>query len=141
MFAMDDEKLPPPTPAIAATISSDENDTPGCSTKIAAIVGMRSSAALTTVQFRPPNLATANVYGSRMPAPTAVGSVVSRNFCDGSSPYSGPRKSTNTDQRLQIENPMCSEKMENMRFRFATFSPFSAQNTGSSGRQSSIQCA
>jgi len=32
------------------------------------------------VQLRPPKVATANVYGSRRPAPSAVGNAVSRNF-------------------------------------------------------------
>src|SRR5690348_9354157 len=117
MLAIDDEKLPPPTPAIAATSSIVENDTPGRSTNAAATVGTSNSAALKIVQLRPPNLATANVYGSRMPAPTAVGSVVSKNFCDGSNPYAGPRKSTNTDHKLQIEKPMCSERIEKSRLR------------------------
>ena len=39
-----------------------------------------------TVQLRPPNLATANVYGIRSTAPTSVGSAVSRNFPAGSMP-------------------------------------------------------
>jgi hypothetical protein len=48
------------------------------------------------------------------------------------------RKSTSTDQRLQIEKPMCSEKIEKKRLRRATGRPVSSQNCGSSGRQSSI---
>src|SRR5215204_4470153 len=48
------------------------------------------------------------------------------------------RKRTSTDQRLQIEKPMCSEKTEKKRFRRATFLPVDSQNCGSSGRQSSI---
>src|SRR5829696_2326442 len=48
------------------------------------------------------------------------------------------RNSTITDQRLQIEKPMCSEKTEKKRFRRATFLPVDSQNCGSSGRQSSI---
>src|SRR4029453_5212108 len=48
------------------------------------------------------------------------------------------RNSTITDHRLQMENPMCSEKIEKNRFRRATFLPVDSQNCGSSGRQSSI---
>src|SRR5438552_15633062 len=119
MLAIDDEKLPPPTPAIAATISIVLNDTPGCSANAATIAGSSNSAALTIVQFRPPNFATANVYGSRKNEPTPAGTVVSRNFCDGSKPYSGPRNSTNTDHSVQIENPMCSDRMEKLKLRRA----------------------
>src|SRR5882724_2705938 len=140
MFAIDDEKLPPPTPAVAATTSSIENDTPGWRTVAANTHGSNSKRALTIVQLRPPNLATANVYGMRMPAPTAAGNVVSRNFCDGSIPYCGPRNSTNTDHIVQTENPMCSEKIDRIRFRRAIRDPRVAQNSASSGRQSSIQC-
>ena len=86
MFAIDDEKLPPPTPATAATISSVLNSTPGSRTRPASTQGMRRRADEKIVQFRPPNLATANVYGRRRKAPTAVGTVVSRNFCAGVKP-------------------------------------------------------
>ena len=48
------------------------------------------------------------------------------------------RKSTSTDHRLQIEKPMCSEKIEKNRLRRATGLPVDSQNCGSSGRQSSI---
>src|SRR5215218_3528586 len=49
------------------------------------------------------------------------------------------RNSTSTDHRLQIEKPMCSEKIEKNRLRRATRLPPASQNRGSSGRQSSIQ--
>ena len=61
MFVIDDAKLPPPTPAIAATIMKVVYDVPGCMTIAARMVGISSRAALTIVQFRPPNLATAKV--------------------------------------------------------------------------------
>ncbi len=48
------------------------------------------------------------------------------------------RNRTSTDHRLQIEKPMCSEKIEKNRLRRATFLPVVSQNCGSSGRQSSI---
>lgn len=138
MLDIDDEKLPPPKPASAAATSRALNDTPGRRVIAAATMGMNSSSA-TIVQLRPPNLATANVYGIRMAAPTAAGTVVSRNFRDGSIPYSGPRNRTNTDHIAQIENPTCSEKTDCTRFRRAIRSPPPSQNSRSSGRQSSIQ--
>src|SRR6266550_6575610 len=123
MLAIDEAKLPPPTPATAAAASNRPYGTPGCSTAAANRHGTSSRPALTIVQLRPPNFVTANVYGSRSTAPTAVGSVVSRNFPAGSMWYSGPRKSTNTDHRLHTENPMCSERIEKARFRRATLAP------------------
>ena len=51
------------------------------------------------------------------------------------------RNSTSTDHRLQIEKPMCSEKIEKNRLRRATFLPVVRQKSGSSGRQSSIHLA
>src|SRR3954453_24075640 len=91
------------------------------------------------VQLRPPNFATAKVYGSRRKAPSAVGRVVSRNLPAGSMPNTGSgRKSTSTDHRLQTENPMCSEKIEKESLRRAPFLPVDSQTRGSSGRQSSI---
>src|SRR5450755_1799153 len=103
------------------------------------VVGISKSRALMIVQFRPPKVATANVYGSRRAAPASVGSAVSRNFPAGSIPHSGPMNSTITDYMLQTEKPMCSEMTENFRLRLAIRAHLSAQNTGSSGRQSSIQ--
>src|SRR3954453_23817513 len=91
------------------------------------------------VQLRPPNFATAKVYGSRTNAPSAVGRVVSRNLPAGSIPKTGSgRNSTSTDHMLQIEKPMCSEKIEKNRLRRAIGRPVVSQNEGSSGRQSSI---
>src|ERR671924_314190 len=71
--------------------------------------------------------------------PAAAGSVVIRNFCPGSKPYSGPRKSTKTDHIVHTENPRCSEKIENARLRRAMRLPVVSQKVVSSGRQSSIQ--
>ena len=39
--------------------------------------GTTSASAVTTVQLRPPKVATANVYGSRSTAPTSAGTAVS----------------------------------------------------------------
>ena len=61
MLVIDDAKLPPPSPAKHATTMKVVYDVPGCMTIAARIVGMSSSAALTIVQLRPPNFATANV--------------------------------------------------------------------------------
>src|SRR5438552_16150102 len=110
MLAIDDEKLPPPKPVRQATRSSVSKETPGFSTKPVTAQGIISNAALMTVQFRPPSLATANVYGIRMAEPTAAGAVVSRNFWPGLKPYFFPRNSTKTDHRVQIDDPMCSEE-------------------------------
>ena len=87
------------------------------------MVGISSSSALMMVQLRPPNVATANVYGSRSTAPTSVGTAVSRNLPAGSMPYSGPRNSTSTDHMLQTEKPMCSETTEKIRLRLAIGAP------------------
>ena len=139
MLAIELAKLPPPTPAMQDTTSSVVKETPGSRTIAVAMVGRRSSAALMIVQFRPPNLATAKVYGRRTKAPSAVGRVVRRNLPAGSMPNTDSgRKSTSTDHRLQIEKPMCSEKIEKKRLRRATDLPVTSQKEGSSGRQSSI---
>ena len=61
MLVIDEAKLPPPSPAKHATTMKVVYDVPGCMTNAARIVGMSSSAALTIVQFRPPNFATAKV--------------------------------------------------------------------------------
>lgn len=61
------------------------------------------------------------------------------NLSAGVRPYSGPMKSTSTDHRVQIENPMCSERTEKSRFRLATFSPVSFQKVSSSGSHCWIQ--
>src|SRR5919206_1353744 len=117
MFVIDDAKLPPPTPARQATITNVGKDVPGCMTVAAMNVGISSRAALTTVQFRPPNLATAKVYGSRRIDPTRVGAETRKNFPAASTWYSGPMKSTSTDHRVHTEKPMCSDSTENSRFR------------------------
>jgi hypothetical protein len=78
MFAIDEAKLPPP--ATAARISSVGYDTPGSIRNAASKAGTSSSDALTMVQLRPPNRATANVYGIRSTDPTRAGTAVSRNW-------------------------------------------------------------
>src|SRR3954467_12417971 len=112
MLVIEEAKLPPPTPATAASTSSVEYDTPGLIRNAARTAGTSSSEALKTVQLRPPKRATAKLYGMRRAAPTRVGTAVSRNFPAGSMPYSGPRNSTITDQSDHTEKPMCSEVIE-----------------------------
>ena len=114
-------------------------EVPGSITVNAATVGMSRRPAETIVQFRPPKIATAKVYGTRTTAPTSVTIEVSRNLSAGVSPYSGPMKSTSTDHMVQIEKPMCSESTEKKRFRRATFSPVSFQKASFSGSQCWIQ--
>src|SRR5688572_24389869 len=140
MFAIDEAKLPPPTPAMMHSASIVSLEMPGSSRKNVAIVGISSSAAEMIVQLRPPNFATANVYGSRRSAPQAAAVEVKRNLSAGVKPYCGPRKSTRVAHIVHTEKPMCSEKIENQRFLRAIFEPFSAQNFSSSGSHSSSQC-
>src|ERR687886_765155 len=140
MLVIELAKLPPPTPARHDTTSRVVYETPGSSTIAVAVVGISSRAALMTVQLRPPNFATANVYGSRTKAPRAVGRVVSRNLPAGSMPNTGSgRNSTSTDHRLQIENPMCSEKIEKSRLRRGALPPGAPPKARGSGGPSSIQ--
>ena len=113
MLVIDEAKFPPPTPASAATSRNVVYDVPGSMTTAAAATGTSSIAALITVQLRPPNRATAKVYGTRSTPPTSVGIATRKNFPAGSIPYSGPMNSTITDHRLQMENPMCSDTTEN----------------------------
>src|SRR5215471_18493823 len=112
MFAIDEAKLPPPTPATAASTIIVVYDTPGRRSNATPTLGARSSSALTIVQLRPPKRATAYVYGSRIAEPTSAGTAVRRNLPAGSTWYAGPRKSTSTDHSVQTENPMCSNRIE-----------------------------
>ena len=62
MFAIEEAKLPPPTPAVAAISTNTQYGVSGrCTAQANSSVGTSSSSALTTVQLRPPNLGTANV--------------------------------------------------------------------------------
>ncbi len=139
MLVMEEAKLPPPIPVSAATSTNVPYEVPGSITQNAASVGASRPRAVITVQLRPPNRATAKVYGMRTSAPTRVAVEIRKNFPAASMPYSGPMKRTITDHRVQTENPMCSESTENHRLRRATRSPFSRQNVSSSGSQVSIQ--
>src|SRR3954451_10161836 len=117
MLVIDEAKLPPPTPATAASTISVEYETPGRIRKAASTAGTSSSDALKMVQWRPPKRATAKLYGIRSAAPTRVGTAVSRNLPAGSTWYAGPRNRTSTDHSDQTEKPMCSEVIEKIRLR------------------------
>jgi hypothetical protein len=81
MFAIDEAKLPPPSPASAATTSSVANPVVcgRVTTTARAVAGSSRSRAEITVQLRPPNRGTANVYGIRSVAPTRLGTATSQN--------------------------------------------------------------
>lgn len=61
ILVIDEAKLPPPTPATAATIMNVVYDVPGSTTTAARIVGISSRPAAMIDQFRPPKTATAIV--------------------------------------------------------------------------------
>lgn len=62
MLAIEEAKLPPPSPARAATSSIVANDVSGLlTTTESPMVGISSSRAETMVQLRPPNRATMKV--------------------------------------------------------------------------------
>jgi len=62
MLAIEEAKLPPPKPAVAAMTQKTQYGVPGCCTTWAnSRVGTSRSAALTIVQFRPPKRGTAKV--------------------------------------------------------------------------------
>ena len=69
-----------PASAQVQPIAINQNGVSGRVTKTARPhAGMSRRSALTTVQLRPPNLGTANVYGKRRIAPKSPGSATSRN--------------------------------------------------------------
>src|SRR5690242_17088222 len=107
-------KLPPPTPAVAATSAISQNGVSGRAMKNASPpVGISSSIAETIVQFRPPNFGTANVYGNRSVAPTRLGSATSQN--NWSVVYVNPAFGIDTTTMLHschTENPRNSAKID-----------------------------
>src|SRR3989440_5649848 len=123
MLVIDEAKLPPPTPVIAARIISVVYDTPGLTRIAVGIAGSSSRAALMIVQLRPPKVATANVYGSRSTDPTSAGTAVSRNFPAGSMWDAGPRNSTLTHHIVQMEKPRGSDRVGKIRVPRATLAP------------------
>src|SRR3954471_23362200 len=91
MLAIDEEKVPPPTPAVAAQAKSTQNcvscdceaSHPLGTTSATSSAGMKSRLALIVVHVRPPKRGTANVYGIRSALPMRFGTAVSQN-CSGS---------------------------------------------------------
>ena len=141
MFAIELAKLPPPTPAVAATTSSIQNGASGfCTTMPSSIAGMSSRPAEIIVQFRPPTMATMNVYGNRRVAPTRLGSEISQN--DSAVVSSKPADGSITTTMLhscQTTKPRNSAKIDQPRFRLAIRLPWDCQNAGSSGVHPSSQ--
>src|SRR5436305_5015165 len=90
MLAIEDEKFPPPTPAVAAhririhiCVECDScASQPLGTTTASRIAGISSREALIVVHSRPPKRAMANVYGIRSPDPIRLGTAVSQN-CSG----------------------------------------------------------
>src|SRR2546423_864538 len=126
MLAIDDEKLPPPNPAVAAQSTSTHSwvecaccaSHPLGTTIARRSVGMSSRAALTAVHARPPNLGTAKVYGMRSTDPTRFGTRVRRNSSDTDSEMPMlPRLRTTTVHSTQTQNPTCSAYIDQSRFR------------------------
>src|SRR6478752_5900899 len=141
MLAMELAKLPPPKPARAATTSMIPNGVSGLPTTTPSrIEGMSRSAAEIIVQLRPPNLATMNVYGKRIVAPTRLGTEISQNASElvNANPASGSITTTMLHS-CQTMKPRNSAKIDQPRFRRATERPSDCQKSESSGSQPSIQ--
>src|SRR5438067_13782923 len=80
MFAIEDAKLPPPSPAVAAASRNAQYGVPvWVRHHTMEPSGTSSSAADAVVQFLPPNRATATVYGIRMNDPTRFGTATSHS--------------------------------------------------------------
>src|SRR5438132_6259785 len=148
MLAMEDEKLPPAPPAVAAQPSSTQTCTlwvwwssqPLGTTRASSRVGTNNRTTLTVVHARPPYLGTAKVYGIRSRDPTRLGTSVSRNSSetDREIPWLA-RLSTTMVQSTHTLKPMCSASIERARFFLAIVAPVRSQNSSSSGSQRSIQ--
>src|SRR2546421_12164450 len=106
MLVIEEAKLPPPTPVIAARIISVVYETPGLISSAAGIVGRSSSAALMIVQLRPPKVATASVYGSRSTEPISAGTAVRGNIPAAPTWEGGPRNNTSTGHIVQMGNAL-----------------------------------
>src|SRR2546423_15568396 len=109
MLVIEEAKLPPPTPVIAAKIISVVYETPGLISSAAGIVGRSSSEALMIVQLRPPKVATASVYGSRSTEPISAGTAVRRKFPAAATGKAGPRNNTRTAHHAHTGKPKGSE--------------------------------
>ncbi len=133
-------KLPPPTPPSAAISSSTQNGVSAfCTAKPSSVAGMSSRPADTIVQLRPPNVATANVYGKRRVAPTRLGSEISQkdSVVVSAKPAAGSITTTMLHS-CQTMKPRNSAKIDQRRLRRAIARPCEAQKAASSGFQPSI---
>src|SRR5512139_3041068 len=136
MLVMEEAKLPPPKPAVAARARTTPYEGRVVTAKIRPDTGISSRRALMVVQLRPPNRVTAKVYGSRITAPIRFGSATSQNFWSTEyGNWDAGRATTTTLHSVQTENPRCSAKIELTRLRRATRRPVAAQNDSSSGSQ------
>src|ERR1700739_129670 len=129
MLAIDEAKLPPPKPAVAAIASSSANGICGWLTAQASNRhGITNSDAEMIVQLRPPKIGTANVYGSLRKAPTPLG-IATRHKAwlavnappDAAGCPWAPAVIWTTTMLHSIHtlNPTCSAKMEKIRLRRA----------------------
>lgn len=143
------QSCPPPKPAVAAITTNTANGREGWLTAQASSRhGITSSAAETVVQLRPPKIGIAKVYGSRRNAPTPLGTATKHRawLADSAQPDAAGCPgaaaviwTTTMLHSIHTLKPTCSAKMEKIRLRRAIGLPIVSQNTGSSGRQSSIQ--
>src|SRR6185312_15555670 len=150
MLAIDEAKVPPPKPAVAAITTRIANGVPGWLTAHASSRhGISSSAAEMVVQLRPPKSGTANVYGNLRKAPTPLGRATrNRAWLAVSAHPEAPGWlgcpwppaavicTTTMLHNIHTLNPTCSAKIEKIKFRRAIALPVVSQNSGSSGRQS-----
>src|SRR5690606_27297975 len=151
MLAIDEEKLPPPKPASAASSMNTHIGVPGWLTNQARPrVGISSIAALKAVKARPPKRGMAKVYGMRSAAPTRVGVEVSSRALLTAVGLPWPRPSrkekpaapmlvTTVPQMTQTLKPRFSAKTEKLRFFLAVRFPPDSQNSVLSGSQWSSQ--
>jgi len=140
MLAIEEAKLPPPTPASAAMPTSAMNGSSGLLTAQArAPVGRSRRRADTTVQLRPPNRGTAKVYGIRSVAPTSAGVETSQNISLTLRSKPTPLScGTTMLQSAQTAKPRNSAKMDSQRLRRAMGRPVVAHWVGFSGSHPSI---
>src|SRR5437763_6867507 len=147
MLAIDDEKLPPPTPAVAAhknstqscTLCDWSNSHPLGTTMASSSVGISNKVALKVVHALPPNLGTANVYGMRSSEPIRFGMSVNKNSSDTDKLMPAlARLSTTIVHSTHTLKPRCSANIDHARFFRAILPPARSQKTSSSGSQCSI---
>jgi len=141
MLAMDEAKLPPPTPARAAIPNSATNGSSGLLTaQTRPKAGRSNSSAEITVQLRPPKTGTAKVYGMRRVAPTRLGTDTSQNIWSTVSAKPALFScGTTMLHRAHTANPRNSAKIDQIRLRRAMSRPSWIHWSRCSGFQFSIQ--